>query len=83
MNAAITEVQQLSLAATAGGAEGRQNTEHAKSVVDSLRERLKNTTKDFKDVLTSRTQNLKQHQERRQLFSNRYVLPSCPHALGP
>ena len=35
----------------------------------SLRARLKDATKEFKDVLTVRQENLKAHQGRRQLFS--------------
>jgi hypothetical protein len=39
-------------------------------VVDTLRTRLRDATAEFKDVLTARSENIKVHQERRQLFTN-------------
>lgn len=42
---------------------------HSTTVVDDLKNRLMSTTKEFKEVLTMRTENLKVHENRRQLFS--------------
>jgi syntaxin 5 len=50
--------------------ENKQTMDHSHTVVDNLRARLKDTTLEFKDVLTLRTDNLKAHKHRRQLFSN-------------
>jgi hypothetical protein len=38
-------------------------------VVDSLRSRLKDATQEFKEVLTTRTDSLRAHQERKSMFS--------------
>ncbi|EYU21906.1 hypothetical protein MIMGU_mgv1a020999mg [Erythranthe guttata] len=43
---------------------------HSTTVVDDLKNRLMSATKDFKEVLTMRTENLKVHENRRQLFSS-------------
>ena len=66
MNVAIADLQNVSVASRDGN---RQSVNHSHTVVDSLRTRLKDTTKQFKDVLTIRQENLKAHQGRRQLFS--------------
>ncbi len=50
--------------------ENKQTMDHSHTVVDNLRARLKDTTLEFKEVLTLRTDNLKAHKSRRQLFSN-------------
>ena len=46
-----------------------QGQHHSHTVVDDLRHQLKSTTKEFKDVLTLRSQHLKDQTERRQMFS--------------
>jgi syntaxin 5 len=67
LNASLVELQKLS---ARGQAEAnKQSQDHTHTVVDSLRSRLKDATQDFKDVLTSRSDALKHHKERRQLFS--------------
>lgn len=67
LNNAIAELQRLSGKAKD---ENKQSLDHSHTVVDNLRSRLKDTTQEFKEVLTLRTENLKVHQHRRQLFSN-------------
>jgi len=67
LNESIGELQRVSARRADGN---RQSAEHTHTVVDSLRSRLKDATAEFKDVLTLRTDNLKVHNERRQLFSN-------------
>ncbi|EOA30951.1 hypothetical protein CARUB_v10014096mg [Capsella rubella] len=48
----------------------RDKTTFSATVVDDLKNRLMDTTKEFKDVLTMRTENMKIHENRRQLFSS-------------
>ncbi|CAI7883207.1 unnamed protein product [Closterium sp. NIES-54] len=73
LNASISDLQALceAQAEASGGKKGqnRHTSEHSNTVVDNLKSRLMNTTKEFKDVLTMRTENLKVHENRRQLFS--------------
>ncbi|GBF92493.1 syntaxin-like [Raphidocelis subcapitata] len=68
LNDGIAELQRVS--ARRGDAANKQSEEHSHTVVDSLRTRLKDATAEFKEVLTLRTDNLKVHNERRQLFSS-------------
>ena len=68
LNVAIADLQALSARTTDGN---KQSISHSHTVVDNLRTRLKDTTKDFKDVLTKRTEVLKSNQDRRNLFSIR------------
>jgi len=64
LNQAISDLQTFS-----GSGGNKQVRDHSTTVIDNLRTRLKDTTKDFKDVLTMRTDNLKQNQERKSLFT--------------
>lgn len=64
LNTAIADLHSL-----AAGGSNKQSASHSHSVIDNLRTRLKDATKEFKDVLTLRTENLKTHQERKALFS--------------
>lgn len=72
LNSAIADLQRLSSKAPKDGntTGSKQATDHNHTVVDNLRSRLKDATLEFKDVLTLRTDNLKHHRERRQLFSS-------------
>jgi syntaxin 5 len=65
LNQSITDLQTY-----LGNTGNKQSADHSSNVVDSLRSRLKDTTKEFKDVLTLRTDNLKVHQERKSLFAS-------------
>jgi len=47
----------------------KQNTTHSDTVVTYLNSKLASTTKDFKDILQIRTENLKSQHERRQRFT--------------
>lgn len=64
LNTAIADLQTL-----AAGGSNKQSADHSHTVIDSLRTRLKDATKEFKDVLQARTDNLKAHQDRKALFS--------------
>lgn len=78
LNAAISDLQKLCDSRNDGANQSKQSSEHSATVVDTLKSRLMNTTKEFKDVLTLRTENLKVHDNRRQLFTaspNKQVNP--------
>ncbi|GAX82277.1 hypothetical protein CEUSTIGMA_g9706.t1 [Chlamydomonas eustigma] len=80
MNAAIAELQKVSAKASDAS---KQSADHSHTVVDSLRSRLKDATAEFKDVLTTRTDNLKHHKERRGLFSVNNEAESAMPLLPP
>ncbi|KAL6776969.1 SYP3 [Auxenochlorella protothecoides x Auxenochlorella symbiontica] len=67
LSAGIAELAAMSAGPSAG--PSRQAADHSHTVVDSLRSRLKDATKEFKDVLTLRTDSLRVHADRRSLFS--------------
>lgn len=69
LNAAISDLQALCNSHTESSSQSKQSSEHSLTVVDNLKNRLMNTTKEFKEVLTLRTENLKVHENRRQLFT--------------
>ena len=66
LNSGIAALQNLS---AHNKAVNTQTGNHAHTVVDNLRNRLKDATQEFKDVLTLRTQNLKANEEHRRLFT--------------
>lgn len=70
LNASLSDLQRLSAVGKGGAEQNKQSLDHSHTVVDSLRSRLKDATQEFKDVLTVRTDSLKHHKERRQLFSS-------------
>lgn len=65
LNQSISDLQTFS-----GGGPNKQSADHSHTVIDNLRSRLKDATKEFKDVLTLRTDNLKVHQDRKSLFTS-------------
>ncbi|KAH9320919.1 hypothetical protein KI387_015558, partial [Taxus chinensis] len=69
LNSAVTDLQILCNSQNESGNTSKHTTEHSTTVVDNLKSRLMSTTKEFKEVLTMRTENLKVHENRRQLFS--------------
>ncbi|XP_051130051.1 syntaxin-32-like [Andrographis paniculata] len=72
LNSAVVDLQLLCNSRTGSGDTSTDTTTHATTVVDDLKNRLMSATKEFKDVLTMRTENLKVHENRRQLFSSSY-----------
>ncbi|KAG0468398.1 hypothetical protein HPP92_017726 [Vanilla planifolia] len=70
LNEAVVELQLLCNAQNQSGNLSKDTTSHSSTVVDDLKNRLMSTTKEFKEVLTMRTENLKVHENRRQLFSS-------------
>ena len=55
LNAAISDLQQICEMRNDAN-QTKQSSEHSTTVVDTLKSRLMNTTKEFKDVLTLRTE---------------------------
>ncbi|XP_020552891.1 syntaxin-32-like isoform X1 [Sesamum indicum] len=70
LNSAVVDLQFLSNARNEREHISADTTTHSTTVVDDLKNRLMSATKEFKDVLTMRTENLKVHENRRQLFSS-------------
>ncbi|CAL9102229.1 unnamed protein product [Musa textilis] len=70
LNSAVVDLQHLCDSQNKGGNMSRDTTNHSTTVVDNLKSRLMSTTKEFKEVLTMRTENLKVHENRRRLFSS-------------
>ncbi|XVE71594.1 hypothetical protein DITRI_Ditri10aG0164100 [Diplodiscus trichospermus] len=69
LNSAVVDLQ-LFCNSRNGGGVSSDTSSHSTTVVDDLKNRLMSATKEFKDVLTMRTENLKVHENRRQLFSS-------------
>ncbi|CAH2052759.1 unnamed protein product [Thlaspi arvense] len=70
LNTALLDLQAVRNSQNNEGNISRDTTTHSATVVDDLKNRLMDTTKEFKDVLTMRTENMKIHENRRQLFSS-------------
>ncbi|CAD7694749.1 unnamed protein product [Ostreobium quekettii] len=68
LNADIAELQVAS--AARDGGTNVQSLKHSNTVVDDLRVQLKDTTKEFQDVLSLRTDNLKGQDNRRKRYSS-------------
>ncbi|KAL1532469.1 Syntaxin-32 [Salvia divinorum] len=68
LNSGVVDLQFLSNSRNENTSS--DTTTHSTTVVDDLKNRLMSTTKEFKEVLTMRTENLKVHDNRRQLFSS-------------
>lgn len=66
LNAQIADLQSWCDRHTNGN---KQSASHTTTVVDNLRTRLKDTAKEFSDVLTLRSENLKAQTDRRNLFA--------------
>ncbi|KAG4197234.1 hypothetical protein ERO13_A05G011000v2 [Gossypium hirsutum] len=69
LNSAVVDLQLFCNSRNEGGISS-DTSSHSTTVVDDLKNRLMSATKEFKDVLTMRTENLKVHENRRQLFSS-------------
>ncbi|GIL74255.1 hypothetical protein Vretimale_1947 [Volvox reticuliferus] len=70
LNNSIADLQRFSARSRGDDRANKQVADHSHTVVDNLRTRLKDTTATFRDVLTARTDSLKHHRERRQLFTS-------------
>ncbi|XP_066366892.1 syntaxin-32-like [Miscanthus floridulus] len=70
LNTAVVDLQALCNSQNESGSLSKDTTNHSTTVVDNLKNRLMSATKEFKEVLTMRTENLKVHENRRQMFSS-------------
>lgn len=70
LNSAVVDLQFLCNSQNESGNISSDTTTHSTTVVDNLKNRLMSATKEFKEVLTMRTENLKVHENRRQLFTS-------------
>ncbi|PKA59811.1 Syntaxin-32 [Apostasia shenzhenica] len=70
LNSAVVDLQLLCNSQSESGNISSDTSSHSTTVVDNLKNRLMSATKEFKEVLTMRTENLKVHENRRQLFSS-------------
>jgi syntaxin 5 len=70
LNNAVMDLQVLCNSQNESGNLSMDTTNHSTTVVDNLKNRLMSATKEFKEVLTMRTENLKVHENRRQMFSS-------------
>lgn len=76
LNSDISTLQQQVKARSYG--EGKHMRTHTSSVVVSLQVKLADVSKDFKNVLELRTENLKQQKQRREQFSASPITSSFP-----
>ena len=67
LNVGLVDLQNLSAASKAGN---KQSSSHSTTIVDSLRLRLKDATKDFQNVLQTRKESLERNKARQQQFSS-------------
>ncbi|KAK9664422.1 hypothetical protein RND81_14G040600 [Saponaria officinalis] len=70
LNSAVVDLQLFCNTQNESGNFSSDTSSHSTTVVDNLKNRLMTATKEFKEVLTMRTENLKVHENRRQLFSS-------------
>ncbi|GMH04623.1 hypothetical protein Nepgr_006463 [Nepenthes gracilis] len=70
LNSAVVDLQLLCNSQNDSGNISTDTTSHSTTVVDNLKNRLMSTTKEFKEVLTMRTEIIKVHENRRHLFSS-------------
>ncbi|KAH0649361.1 hypothetical protein KY285_034609 [Solanum tuberosum] len=68
LNSAVVDLQLHSNSRNERG--NSDTTSHATTVVDGLKNRLMTATKEFKEVLTMRTENMKVHENRRLMISS-------------
>ncbi|KAL5710383.1 syntaxin protein [Ranunculus cassubicifolius] len=69
LNMGLSDLQALQNIEIANENCSKDRSTHATTICDDLKSRLMGTTKQFQDVLTTRTENLKAHENRKQIFS--------------
>ncbi|KAI7747287.1 hypothetical protein M8C21_022661, partial [Ambrosia artemisiifolia] len=69
LNVAVSDLQTLQNMEIADGNYSEDRVVHSTAVCDDLKNKLMVATKKFQDVLTARTENIKAHENRRQIFS--------------
>ncbi|CAN1173801.1 SYP31 [Linum perenne] len=89
LNSALTDLQTLQRMEIADGNYSEDRVVHSTAVCDDLKNKLMGTTKELQDVLTARTENIKAHENRKQIFSanasreNPFVRPVKPLVEPP
>ncbi|CAA6666288.1 unnamed protein product [Spirodela intermedia] len=71
LNSAVVDLQLLYNSQNDSGSISGDTTTHSTTVVDNLKNRLMSATREFKEVLTLRTERLKVHENRKQMFSSK------------
>ncbi|KAM7263112.1 hypothetical protein ACFE04_000795 [Oxalis oulophora] len=69
LNMAVSDLQTLQNMEIADGQYSEDRVVHSTAVCDDLKSRLMGATKGLQDVLTTRTENMKAHENRKQMFS--------------
>ncbi|KAK6929456.1 Syntaxin-5, N-terminal, Sly1p-binding domain [Dillenia turbinata] len=69
LNAAVSDLQTLQNMEMAGGIYSEHRVGHYTAVCDDLKSKLMGATKQLQDVLKARTENIKAHENRKQIFS--------------
>ncbi|KAJ4979468.1 hypothetical protein NE237_010248 [Protea cynaroides] len=69
LNIAVSDLQTLQNLEIADGNYSKDRVVHGTTVCDDLKNKLMASTKQFQDVLTARTENVKAHENRKQIFS--------------
>ncbi|XP_072997911.1 syntaxin-31 isoform X1 [Typha latifolia] len=69
LNAAVSDLQVIQNMEATDSNWSSDGVVHATTICDDLKNRLMRATKEFKDVLTTRTKNLKAHEDRKKIFS--------------
>ncbi|KAL8093609.1 syntaxin-31 [Apium graveolens] len=69
LNIAVSDLQTLQNMMVADGNYSEDRAVHLTAVFDDLKNKLMGATKQFQDVLTTRTKNIKAHESRKRIFS--------------
>ncbi|XVF83950.1 hypothetical protein PTKIN_Ptkin16aG0535500 [Pterospermum kingtungense] len=69
LNMALSDLQTLQNMEIADGNYSEDRVVHSTTVFDDLKSKLMGATKHLQDVLTARTENIKAHENRKQIFS--------------
>ncbi|TKY56850.1 Syntaxin-31 protein [Spatholobus suberectus] len=69
LNSALSDLQTIQNMDMADGTYSQDRIVHSTAVCDDLKSKLMGATKHLQDVLTARTENIKAHENRKQIFS--------------
>ncbi|XP_021904248.1 syntaxin-31 [Carica papaya] len=74
MNVALSDLQTLQNMEIVDGNYSEDRVVHSTAVLDDLKSKLMGATKKLQDVLTTRTENIMAHENRKQIFSTKNSL---------
>ncbi|KAF2296245.1 hypothetical protein GH714_037029 [Hevea brasiliensis] len=83
LNTALTDLQTLQNMEIADGNYSQDRVVHSTAVCDDLKSKLMGATKELQDVLTTRTENIKAHENRKQIFSSNASRENFVHQAKP